>query len=74
MNEAVKGVLKAFDALTELEKREAAVEVLRRSTILASGDLPDATLVAAADELFLELDTRESANGKAYSEARAPGG
>jgi hypothetical protein len=64
MTEAVKGVLKAFDALTDAEKREVAVEVLRRSTVLASVELPDAALVAAADELFLELDARESANGK----------
>jgi hypothetical protein len=64
MTEAVKGVLEAFNALTDAEKREAAVEVLRRSMLLESGELSDAALVAAADELFLELDAAESEHGK----------
>ena len=64
MTGAVQELLAAFDALTEAEKHEAAAQVLRRVVEGESGDIPEEALVAAAEELFLELDAREAADGQ----------
>lgn len=63
MTESVQHLLNSFDALSELERHEAAVELLRRVLRDAPAAIPDESLVAAADELFLELDAREAKNG-----------
>lgn len=63
MTEAVRGLLDTFDALSDAEKQEAAVQLLRRVVEGESGDVPQDALVAAAEELFLELDAREAADG-----------
>jgi hypothetical protein len=60
MSTSVQALLESFEALSEIERHEAAVELLRR--IECPSDLSDETLVAAADELFCELDARESAD------------
>ena len=62
MTTGVRQVLDSFDALSEAEKHEAAVELLRRVQRDARGTLPDQALVEAADELFRELDAREAAD------------
>lgn len=60
MSEAAKKLLHTFDSLPEAERRQVAFEILRR-TALADHDLPtDAELVAAADEVFLDLDRGET--------------
>ena len=64
MTRAVQRLLDSFDALTDAEKQAAATEVIRRSLRLAQPPLPDDALVAAADELFLELDVREAADAQ----------
>jgi len=64
MTEAVQQLLQTFDALTDAEKQEATVQLLRRAVEVESGDVPEDALVAAAEELFLELDAREAADGK----------
>ena len=64
MTEAVQALLDTFDALTEAEKQEAAAQLLRRVVEGESGDVPVEALVAAAEELFLELDAREAADGQ----------
>lgn len=64
MTTAVRQLLDSFEALSEAEKQEAIAEVLRRSTQLVPGDLPEEALVAAAEELFLELDAREAADAQ----------
>jgi len=58
----VRQLLDSFDALSETEKHEAAVELLRRVQREAHGPVPDEALVEAADELFQELDAREAAD------------
>jgi len=58
----VRQLLDSFDALSETEKHEAAVELLRRVQQEAYGPVPDEALVEAADELFQELDAREAAD------------
>ncbi|MCO6454379.1 MAG: hypothetical protein J5I93_03605 [Pirellulaceae bacterium] len=49
--------------MTDDEKQEATVQLLRRVIEDESGDVPEDALVAAAEELFLELDVREAADG-----------
>jgi hypothetical protein len=39
------------------------VQLLRRVVDEESGDVPEEALVAAAEELFLELDAREAGDG-----------
>lgn len=63
MTEAVQELLHTFDALTKAEKQEATVQLLRRVVDEESGDVPEEALVAATEELFLELDAREAADG-----------
>jgi hypothetical protein len=47
--------------LSDVERREAAVEIIRRMT-LADGELPESVLLEAADALFCMLDAEEAAN------------
>jgi hypothetical protein len=61
MTTAVRVLLECFDALSEPERQEAAVEILRRLT--PEGELPEQALVATADELFRMLDAEEAADG-----------
>jgi hypothetical protein len=61
MTGAVQQLIDSFDSLTESEKQVAAVAILRRAADLAPADLPEEALIAAADELFLEL--REAGDG-----------
>ncbi len=60
MTTAVQILLDSFEALSEVERHEAAVELLRR--LAPTDDLSDEALVEAADELFRELDAREAAD------------
>jgi len=59
MTAAVRQLLETLDALPDADKHQAAIEILRRATAEASGDLPEASLVEAADELFRALDEQE---------------
>jgi hypothetical protein len=60
MTTAVQQLLDSFDALPEAEKHQATVEILRRVSASVGGDLPEAALVEAADELFRALDAEEA--------------
>ena len=60
MSTAVQALLDSFDALSEAERHDAAVELLRR--VAPPSELPDEALVTAADEVFRELDAREAAD------------
>lgn len=64
MTEAVRQLLQTFDTLTDAEKQDAVVQLLRRLVEEEAGDIPDDSLVAAAEELFLDLDAREAAGGQ----------
>jgi hypothetical protein len=63
MTTAVKAILESFDALSDVERREAAVEIIRRMTP-EDGELPEGMLVEAADALFSTLDAEEAANAR----------
>jgi hypothetical protein len=60
MTATVRQLLDSFDALSDADKHQAAVEILRRYAPAAEGDLPEAALVEAADELFRALDAEEA--------------
>jgi hypothetical protein len=60
MTSAVRDLLESFEALSETDQQEAAVEILRR--MQPQGELPDEALVEIADELFRSLDAEESAD------------
>ena len=53
-------ILKSFDLLPEREKHEVAKQILRRSLEWRSAPLTDEELTLSAEEVFLELDRRES--------------
>ncbi len=64
MTASVRRFLESFDALPDPDRRQAAIEILRRVTAADEGDLSEEALVGAADELFRALDAEEARNGQ----------
>jgi hypothetical protein len=62
MTTAVQALIASFNALSEAEQQEAAVEILRHIT--PDSALSDQAMVEAADELFRLLDAEESADAR----------
>ena len=62
MTTSPKSILESFDELPEPEKREVASAILRRALRFDTPPLTDEDLVAQADELFRELDTRDASD------------
>ncbi len=60
MTATVQQLLDSFDALPDTDKHQLAVEILRRFGGAVEGDLPESSLVEAADELFRTLDEEEA--------------
>ena len=60
----VEEFLQSFDLLSEIEKYQVAREILLRSLELKSAPVTDEELVLNAEQVFLELDGRESENGQ----------
>ena len=59
MTQATQKLIEEFEALPDPDRSELLAELARR-VALAPHDLPtDEDLVAAADDLFTELDRRE---------------
>ena len=56
-------VIASFESLPPIEQREVMAELLRKTARWDSPPLSDDELVRLADELFLELDRREAADG-----------
>jgi hypothetical protein len=59
---AVRDLLISFAALSAAQQHEAAVEILRRASVVGEGDVPPDALVEAAAELFRGLDAAEARN------------
>jgi hypothetical protein len=64
MSRAVRDLLRSFESLSDAEKHEAANLLLRQVVQGEAGDVSDDALVAVAEELFLDLDTREAGDGQ----------
>ena len=60
MTPTVEDLLVSFEKLTEPEKRDLAIEVVRRTDIFGAEEIPDEELVLAAEDLFLALDREEA--------------
>lgn len=60
MNTSVQELLNGFDRLTDSERLDLAVEILRRTAYLDFPPLSDDDLALNAEELFLALDEQES--------------
>ena len=60
MTEAAKKALHAVDSLPEPERSQVVLEILRRAALEEHDTPSDAGFTAAADDLFLELDRRET--------------
>jgi hypothetical protein len=64
VNTKVQQFLDVFDSLSEADKHQAAVEIFRRVSPIADGDVPESALVEAADELFRALDADEAGHAQ----------
>ena len=62
MTASAKTILESFDKLPEPEKQQVASAILRRTLRFDVSPLTDEDLVAQADELFRELDSRETSD------------
>ncbi len=61
MSTAVESLLETFDALSDVERREAAMAIIQRMAP-ADGELPEDVYLETADALFCSLDAEEAAN------------
>ncbi len=62
MTTAVQNLLRNFELLPKTEKQQFAWEVIRRSVRFDLPPISDEEMILSAEELFLELDRRESKN------------
>jgi hypothetical protein len=60
MTALVQELLDTFDRLTDSERFDLVLEILKRTVYLDFPPLSDEDLVLNAEELFLELDEREA--------------
>lgn len=61
MGDAVRHLLKSFEALSEADRREVLEQLLRHAAELPYSFPSDDELVQAADHVFQQLDRREAA-------------
>jgi hypothetical protein len=60
MTQTVENLLFYFEKLSETEKREVAIEVIRRTDIFGSPDFSADEIDLVAEDLFLALDHEEA--------------
>ena len=60
MTASVEEILNAFDSLTDSERLNLLLEILKRTVYLDFPPLSDEDLVLNAEGLFLELDRQEA--------------
>lgn len=60
MSVSVQNLLKSFERLAEVEKRELAFEIIRRVGHFDFPSLTDEELILNAEAILLELDHNES--------------
>lgn len=64
MTATTQEILERFTQLPMSEKKIVVSVILRDTLEVETPDLTDNELVLSAEELFLELDQREAADGK----------
>ena len=62
MTTAVRELIESFERMSDAERTEAVVEILRRSPNVVSPPIEDDEFLMAQVETFLELDAREAAD------------
>ena len=67
MGTSAENVIASFDQLSDAEKQEVAVVILRRTLRIDFPPVSDDDLVLSADETFLELDRREAEDSQYYT-------
>lgn len=70
MSTTGEDLLKSFDLLAEVEKHKVATEILRRLLEMRTAPLTDEELAFNAEQVFLELDRRESEDAQSQSGRR----
>lgn len=60
MTKAAQRLIHSFETLPEEDRRSVVVEILRLTVVEDHPPLDEAELVLAADQVFLDLDRRES--------------
>jgi hypothetical protein len=63
MSSEAQDILSTFNALPAPAQHDAAVAILRQTADWDLGPIDDEGLAQIADELFMELDRREAADG-----------
>ncbi len=64
MGTPAQNVIDTFDSLPEIEKRKAAIAILRRTLEMEFSSVSDDELILSAEETFLELDRREAEDAR----------
>lgn len=67
MTALVQELLDTFDRLTDSERLDLVLEILKRTVYLDFPPLSDEDLVLNAEELFLELDEQHNSSCKAFT-------
>ncbi len=68
LSDSVRDLLRAFDGLTEEDRRDFFSEILRHTEDLEWPPLDEEAISRIADESFLEYDTREAADAQGQPE------
>ncbi|HEX9653807.1 MAG TPA: hypothetical protein VGA99_08850 [bacterium] len=71
MTAEIRDILSSFERLPETDKREVALEIIRRTLDFSFPPLSDEELVANAEDVFLELDLGESGDGHSKAGVRS---
>ena len=64
MTITAENIIKTFEKLPLVEQREVAAEILKRTVAIQLPPMTDEEFVLNAEDIFLELDRREAADGE----------
>lgn len=68
MTLSTQELIKSFELLPDVEKHIVITEILRRTKYFELPSFTDEELVLVAEDVFLELDRRESQNGESTAQ------
>ena len=70
MTATALNVIQAFEGLNEVEKKDVAAVIIRRTLDYDLPPMTDEEFVLHAEGLFLQLDQREAENGETNTRKR----